>query len=258
MLCYDLMEQSKLIIVFLLIILFPYISFADAAPKLDPKLEIEINAETGELIRFDTIIVFVQYQQRENIDTLTNFHKTGTWWETGGVSNFPADRIIIHFRHEVKHFQLYIQNGSETYTSKFIYPIRSWSYLEFSAKNGELILNNNLFYTQWFNYFISLGLTIFLELLILLLFKQLRDQYKAVVLFVFNANFISHPLLWYLDTNFENSLILLEIGVILVEFSLLFWFFRNKMPFPILIIFILTANLFSWIFGGICYWIITN
>jgi len=232
--------------------------YADASPKLDPILNVEISNEDEILNSFDSIFVIVKYRNQVYLDTLTTYTNSFDWHNIGGISNSSKKNIRINFRRNVEYFNLFVIIKGQTYSSDTVFPISSWSFLEFLLKNDKLIINNSLFYTKWSDYFSSFILTIFLELLIMLSFKAFKSNKKNVFFAVFIVNLITHPILWYIDTNYEVSIIMLEFFVTLIETLLISFYFKSKIEPITSSTAVILANLFSWLIGGVIFWIITQ
>ena len=83
----------------------------------------------------------------------------------------------------------------------------------------------------------------------------MRGLFWKVIILVLIANIITHPLLWYLDTNYESNIAILEIGVVLFEFIVLTLTLSKKIKISSILAYVITSNTISWIFGGIVFWI---
>ena len=248
----------KIIIVLLQLIIFSNRLFADASPKLNPRIDVEILNDNNTIEFFDSVVVIVKYQSDQYRDTLTTYTKTDVWWDKGGVDNYSNGKININFRRKVDFFKLILIKEGELFESEYIYPIGSWSFLEFKLKNNLLIPNNNLFFTRWTDYFISLMLTVSIELLFLFIIKALRFNFKSVSFVVILVNLITHPLLWYVYTNNDVSIIPLEFIVMFIETLFVSFYLRSKIEPLNSSISIIMANFFSWILGGVIFWVITQ
>jgi len=132
------------------------------------------------------------------------------------------------------------------------------SFQEFSlSDDGKILDEHNLFYAHWSYYFVSLIVTILFELLLTLIFiKTLKGQFRKFLLVIVGINFISHPILWYLDSRIDVPLSVLELGVIIFESALLVIVYRKTLQTGNCIFYGILANLTSWLVGGIVSFLI--
>ncbi len=232
--------------------------FADASPKMNPRIEVHFSKNGKSISKFDSIVCFVKYKSSKTEDTLTLFHSTHRYWTIGGIYQINKN-YNLELRSAVQYFKLKLFYNSEEYESKSIYPISTWSYIIVELNTDKkLSLNKSLLYTKWSDYLTSFLITLILELIVIGFYKSIRGSFGKVSLLVLIVNIITHPLLWYLDTNFELNLIILEFGVALIEFIILSMFLSKRINIVSILSFVISANILSWFFGGIIFYIYTQ
>lgn len=234
-------------------------AWADATPKMNPRIEVHFTKGGKTENQLDSIVCFVKYRSSESEDTLTRFYSTAIWWTVGGISQKLNRNYNLEFRSKAEYFRLGVVHEGKTYRSKRIYPISTWSYIDVEMKSDQqLVMKKSWFYNRYEVYFVAFLITLVLELIAIVFFKSLRRFFGRAALFVLLVNIVSHPLLWYFDTNYESNLALLEFGVMLVEFILLTIAFRKRLTWDVLLVYVLTANMLSWWLGGALVWINTH
>lgn len=235
------------------------VALADASPKLNPRIEVQFSKDGKTISKFDSIVCFVKYKSSEYEDTLTLFHSSARWWTIGGIKQRSNKNYNLELRSTVEYLKLKLIYSGVEFKSNRIYPISTWSYIIVDIENDKtLSLRKSLFYSKWSDYLSSFLITLLLELIAIVFFKTMRGKFWKVTVRVLLANIVTHPLLWYLDTNFELNLAILELGVILIEFILLTLALSKGIKISSILAYVVTANILSWIFGGIVFWIYSN
>lgn len=250
--------MTKCLIVLISLLMCSF-AWADAAPKMNPRIELHFVKDGVSIHRLDSIICFVKYTSSRTEDTLTRFYSTPIWWTIGGISQKLNRNYNIEFRSKAEYFRLGVVHEGKTYRSKRIYPISTWSYIDVEMKSDQqLVIKRSWFYNKYEVYLASFLITLLLEFIAIFFFKSFRRSFWRAALFVLIANIVTHPLLWYLDTNYELNLAILEFSVMLIEFIILIIAFRNRLKWDVLLVYVLIANMLSWWLGGALVWINTH
>lgn len=132
-------------------------------------------------------------------------------------------------------------------------------YYQFELTNQNTLVESSFLHTTLFNYFLSFLITIILELLVARAFvkAEIGQDYNRFIYFLLLVNIISHPTMWYLQTNTEIAVFLTEIGVIIFETIFLsLAFFRFRIGEHNMFEFALLANIASWWIGGTLYYMV--
>lgn len=110
-------------------------------------------------------------------------------------------------------------------------------------------------------FFFALILTLFFELLATLVFVLISKDSKKILFWVFLANLISLPLVWFvfpLLKNFGWVILLAEIFAFLFEAGFIHLFNKKTFSFRKSLLLSLVINLASFLIGGFIYMFVTQ
>ena len=251
------MNQLSTFLKLLILFTLPLNLFADASPKLHDRLQIEFWENQNRVANFDSIWVLTELNDGQNTREILSLLPPKSYSDNSFTVYQSLFRIIA--KKDVKTFQIFIRYKQKTYQSE---QIRHWSGNSFYkfrfSENGQLENVTPLFSIRWIDYFKSLFLTVFLELLFISFFYvALSKHFSAYALFTLSVNLVSHPLLWLLSSHSNISIFYLELFVFLFEAGILLWFFAGKIRTVKIITITFFANIFSWLVGGLIFLIIS-
>lgn len=206
----------------LLFIVLHLRAFGDAAPKFPDNFQLYFYENGTPVTDVDSIVAFVN-KDNGVIDTAALHYTREQYWN-GTTLRKEADKYYIKSFQHIHSFTLVVYKGTSQFKSAKT-NVYGHNYLfEFNLKNNALIEQSNMFRAHWADYTISLLITLLLEFLVIwiLLRKwKLHQSYTRLAAVVIVLNLVTHPFLWYIDANFNISIWLLELAVILIEAKLL-------------------------------------
>ena len=237
-----------------LFILISNSCLADATPKFNPNPTLEFYLD-GNKTKIDSILVKTYLKNSKSIDTLF-FSKYRRDFSQNVILQDDYG-IKMDIRTPIDKFQLTIIQNNKLFNSEIISFKGDKSFLRFKLEKGKIKDDSPLFYAKWKHYFTSLFITISIEILVLLfLLRKVNVDLKKIIILIILANLITHPTLWFIDSHFNTYNIILEIGVVVVEFLFLSTLMSKISKINWLNI-VLKINLFSWLIGGVLYFFAT-
>jgi hypothetical protein len=248
--------KATFIVLFILFNL-PSNLFADATPKFNDRPVLEFWINDTKIQNIDSILIITIIES----DTTKKDTLWLTKWRRHVAQNKVTqnhEQVRIDIRTQINEFKIQLLYNNKVYISNWIKYIGARSFFRFNlTQNGEIVENHPLFYVKWIDYFKSLGITLFLEILFaIIFFKQIRRNISISLIAIIVANSISHPVLWYIDSHININIFILELGVFFIESLILILFLRNRLKLKSILKLTLFANWISWWIGAIIYWII--
>lgn len=247
---------------YILVILFfsiSNLSFADTGFGPSNRIEFRFLKNNKSNPTIDSIAILTTNRSFSS-DTLF-LHKKTHGRMHNWVSNYSHSNLyFMDGRVKILKFKIILFLDNKPYESTEINIIGDRKFFTFSIEeNGTIVDRSPLFYARWSDYFKALFLTIFLELLIaLLFFKPLGKNLRRFILVQLICNLVTHPILWYLGSNTNFSFLLMEEIVALIETLALVLIFRKQASWWVVSILVLLANFISWSLGGIIMYIIAS
>lgn len=239
--------MKKVLIIVLCSLLANNIS-ADSTPfKTRTNIYIEIYDQNHEI---------VSHTYEKSINIVVSESDTINCFTEGGPHHLSIDNDKFDFFSHVRFgsFKVLIKQGNEILESAEIEKNHGNTLYKFYIKDRKLELIRTLFNEMsYYQYFLSLLLTISIELFVVIVLyglnksDDLRFNY-FILTFIF-INIFTHFVLNLIYSHFPISIVLLELGVVLIESIYLKIYLKKSYAFSFKISFV--ANLCSWLFGGI-------
>ncbi len=215
---------------------------ADAIPfKISNNIYLKFYKDEKLITDFDSISI--------DIDSSEHVTSTGNSGPFGLIKNDYGYEIYAHLK--IHYFTVFVFENGKKIESKKIINNHGGSSYKFEISQDRLDIIPSFFKTDYFNYFLSLVLTIIVETLIgLYFYKKYKTVLKNIKYFILTfilLNLITHFSLWITYFHIAISILLLEFIVVLIE--ALYWRFiiGTKVKQSILISFL--TNLVSFIIG---------
>lgn len=232
----------------ILLLTSPLLTLADASPKFSQQVRLKIVDDKLQQPNIDSICVIVPGWKTQ-IATL--HYGTSQFW-TGPTLRNELNDYILSTHGKINQFQVvaFVNSQKHVSTSLLRYPGTELFLLK--ASHGQLSDVSPLLYCTWYTYFASLFLTLFVEVLLGLIFfyKNQGNRTMNGYLLTFTLiNVVTHFSLWLIYSHAFIPLFFLELLVVSLEFS--YWKIYLKVPnFKAFLISLLT-NFVSWTLGGI-------
>lgn len=240
-------------------------ALADLGPKHIESSALVFYKDNKQVYEFDSIVVFVRETiNKKFVGSEIFFPYTDTaymppytseqFWFRPTIS--IEEDFIRLFNHDdrIRSFFIVLFSYGIRYESGWInrFPGSHVYRFELDKNSGQLRNVSSLLLTKWSDYFLSLMLTICMELLIAwMLLRRFRTgrPLRPILLKFILATSITHFVLWYLYAHINCSIFLLEAGVFLAE--LLFWKYVIKLGWRHSSILSFVTNIVSWWVGGL-------
>lgn len=227
--------------------------YADAGPKFKDELKLFFY-DNDRLLSLGEYKLLLLEKNGTGYDTINSRHSTADYWSQTTLQEGDSyyflnlkhpKPLIIKLLYKNKEFE---SDLTDVGANKHI--------LKFDIEGHRLKDVSPLFYVNLTSYFIMLAITLFIEILmaVVILRKRVTISTGKLALLVLAANLITHPLLWYVHSHYDVSILLLEIVVFFAEAIVYMKFTSVKRA----LIFSFAANLVSFIVGGICNFFVAD
>jgi hypothetical protein len=238
---------------FILLFIFPFCFSkikADAAPKFHESVNIQLFSEQRPFSKVDSISALVFAVS--NYPAIARLNSTTAEFWTGPSLHKTENGYQIFTHEDLSAFKVIIFLRGMKYESEVLsrFPGNQLYYLE--VKDGKLKDVSPPFHQDMGTYFMFLLLTLFVEVLLGLIFftkyKPLRSLKDYLFSFI-AINIITHVALWYTYSHAPFPLFFLEIFVFMIESF--YWQLYFRADFFKSLLYSFVTNITSWIIGGI-------
>lgn len=237
----------------LLILTSPFLTYADAAPKISDEVIITLHNQHRPFSHVDSICALVFHSWGTDTAKLNysteDYHVGAALLEENGT-------YIIHSHNEIQSFRVIIFVRGKRFESDSLqkFPGNNIFWLEnkIGTSSGKLVDWSPFLHERWYKYFTSLFVTLLTEILIGLAFYFKNSNNKSLLNYFLTftiLNLITHFSLWFIYSNVYIPLFFLELSV--VGFEFLYWKFYLKLGTKKAFFTSLLTNFASWILGAI-------
>jgi hypothetical protein len=240
------MHKMIRLIVIILFVLSSYASIADSIGHLFESHEttiIKIYDENGNNLSVDSIcLVFPGSSEI----TQLNPPRKGPWRENRldikneayAVYDLRGDFMVVVF------------SNNQRYLTGIIEGKSCHRFYAFKAKNDWLIDISPFFHETWYIYFLSLFVTLVVEILIGFKFIG-PGQTNIFVLTIISVNVFTHFSAWYIYSHSREHIPVFFLELIVIAVESFYWKFFLRSSFGKAVKISVLLNMASWIIGAI-------